>query len=115
MEDETMDGAPGLPSVGAYREWSETFWREFHRLREELRFGQVTLIDPYGATAPAEFFAVVTEVFFQRPRELAALHPQLYEQLRKYYRVDPARWEGFAEPDPRFSAPLVPSAAPEPR
>jgi Mlc titration factor MtfA (ptsG expression regulator) len=110
MEDETMDGAPGLPTPHAYREWSETFWREFHRLREELRFGQITLIDPYAATAPAEFFAVVTEIFFQRPRELAAAHAQLYEQLRKYYRVDPARWEGFPAPVAGFTP--VPSAAP---
>lgn len=92
MEDETMDGAPGLPSTNAYREWSQTFWQEFRRLRQELSFGVPTVIDPYGATAPAEFFAVVTEVFFQRPHELAASHAQLYAQLRKYYRLDPAQW-----------------------
>jgi Mlc titration factor MtfA (ptsG expression regulator) len=92
MEDETMDGAPGLPSSNAYREWSQTFWQEFRRLRQELSYGMPTVIDPYGATAPAEFFAVVTEVFFQRPHELAGAHPQLYAQLRKYYRLDPAQW-----------------------
>lgn len=92
MEDETMDGAPGLPSSNAYREWSQTFWQEFRRLRQELSYGMPTVIDPYGATAPAEFFAVVTEVFFQRPHELANAHPQLYGQLRKYYRLDPAQW-----------------------
>jgi Mlc titration factor MtfA (ptsG expression regulator) len=92
MEDETMDGAPGLASPDAYRQWSQTFWREFDRLREDLHNGLPTLIDPYAATAPAEFFAVVTEVFFQRPRELATMHASLYEQLRRYYRLDPAQW-----------------------
>ncbi|HEY5806390.1 MAG TPA: M90 family metallopeptidase [Povalibacter sp.] len=98
MEDETMDGAPGLPSRAAHREWSETFWREFHRLHDELRNGLPTLIDPYAATAPAEFFAVVTEVFFQRPHELAAAHAELYAQLRKYYRLDPTQWVPLPAP-----------------
>ena len=98
MEDETMDGAPGLPSSNAYREWSQTFWQEFRRLRQELSYGMPTVIDPYGATAPAEFFAVVTEVFFQRPHELANAHPQLYGQLLKYYRLDPAQWSPAPPP-----------------
>lgn len=98
MEDEIMDGAPGLASRDAYREWSETFWREFHRLHHELRNGLPTLIDPYAATAPAEFFAVVTEVFFQRPHELASAHADLYAQLRKYYRLDPTQWVPYQAP-----------------
>lgn len=92
MEDENMNGAPGLGSARAYREWSEVFWSEYHRLRAELGAGQVTFLDPYAASEPAEFFAVVTEVFFQQPRELELQHARLYEQLRRYYRVDPARW-----------------------
>jgi Mlc titration factor MtfA (ptsG expression regulator) len=92
MEDETMDGAPGLGSVRAYREWSKVFWEEYDRLRAALGAGQPTFLDPYAASAPAEFFAVVTEAFFERPRELESQHAGLYEQLRRYYRVDPARW-----------------------
>ena len=49
-----------------------------------------TLIDPYGATAPAEFFAVVTELFFERPAALKRAHPELYAQLAGFYRQDPA-------------------------
>jgi Mlc titration factor MtfA (ptsG expression regulator) len=93
MEDETMDGAPGLGSPEAFRQWSQVFWSEYDALRASLGAGLPTLIDPYGATAPAEFFAVVTEVFFGRSAELEAQHPRLYEQLRRYYRVDPARWQ----------------------
>jgi MtfA peptidase len=92
MEDETMDGAPGLGSPSAYQRWSEVFWSEFDRLRADLRAGLPTFLDPYAATEPAEFFAVVTEAFFQQPRELESQHAGLYDQLRRYYRVDPARW-----------------------
>jgi hypothetical protein len=93
MEDETMDGAPGLGSPSAYREWSSVFWSEYDRLRAALGAGQPTFLDPYAASEPAEFFAVVTEAFFEKPRELQTQHAGLYEQLRRYYRVDPARWE----------------------
>ena len=93
MEDETMDGAPGLASPAAFQEWSTIFWEEYDRLRANLQVGIPSLIDPYGATAPAEFFAVVTETFFGQSHELELQHPLLYAQLRKYYRLDPARWE----------------------
>lgn len=92
MEDESMDGAPSLGSAAAREEWSDTFWDEFDRLRHHIDTGQPTLLDPYAATAPAEFFAVVTEVFFNQPVALAAQHPGLYTQLAKYYRHDPANW-----------------------
>jgi Mlc titration factor MtfA (ptsG expression regulator) len=50
------------------------------------------VLDPYGAEDPAEFFAVATETFFERAVELAQRHPRLYEQLRRFYRQDPAVW-----------------------
>lgn len=92
MEDETMDGAPGLGSAEAYEQWSTVFWDEYERLIEELEAGVASLLDPYAATEPAEFFAVATETFFHQPVELRERHAQLYEQLRKYYRLDPASW-----------------------
>jgi len=46
-------------------------------------------LDPYGATNLAEFFAVATEAFFERPRELHAEDPEWYQQLRAFYRQDP--------------------------
>lgn len=92
MEDETMNGAPGLGSVRAYEEWSQVFWAEYDQLRTDILAGKTTSLDPYAATEPAEFFAVATEAFFQQPHELELQHAGLYGQLRKYYRVDPARW-----------------------
>jgi Mlc titration factor MtfA (ptsG expression regulator) len=50
------------------------------------------LIDPYGASDPAEFFAVLSELFFERPAALAAQHPALYAELSAYYRCDPRAW-----------------------
>ncbi|MBQ1762286.1 MAG: zinc-dependent peptidase, partial [Aquincola sp.] len=64
----------------------------FSQLRQRLAEGEATLFDPYGATDPAEFFAVATEVFFEQARRLAAEHPALYQELRGYYQVDPAGW-----------------------
>ncbi|HEX7689511.1 MAG TPA: zinc-dependent peptidase, partial [Burkholderiaceae bacterium] len=54
--------------------------------------GPPELISDYGATDPAEFFAVVTEVFYEQPAALAVRHPALFEVLRGYYRVDPREW-----------------------
>jgi len=51
-----------------------------------------SLLDYYGATSPAEFFAVATETFFEKPVKMQQLHPLLYAELSKFYRVDPRRW-----------------------
>ncbi len=86
------NGAPALPTAEAYRRWSTVMQNEFDALRWRLARGEPGLIDAYGATDPAEFFAVVSELFFERPLELAAGHPALYAELRGYYRLDPAGW-----------------------
>lgn len=86
------NGAPALPTTEAYRRWSTVMQNEFDALRGRLARGEPSLIDAYGATDPAEFFAVISELFFERPIELAAGHPALYGELRGYYRLDPAGW-----------------------
>jgi len=50
-------------------------------------------MDVYGATNPAEFFAVATETFFEKPGQLKRKHPDLYEELYSFYRVNPIDWE----------------------
>ena len=50
-------------------------------------------MDAYGATNPAEFFAVATETFFEKPAQLRKEHPELYEELYGFYRVNPVEWE----------------------
>ena len=87
------DGAPALPERGMYGPWATVLGREFADLAADLQRGRSTTIDAYGATNPAEFFAVVTEAFFERPRRLRADHPELYAQLAAFYRQDPAGWD----------------------
>ena len=78
----------------AYRQWAEVFERNYEEFVEDLesRRGPEPLIDPYGATNPAEFFAVSSETFFEEAEDLKKEHPDLYEQLSNFYHVDPASW-----------------------
>ncbi|HUP30049.1 MAG TPA: M90 family metallopeptidase [Usitatibacter sp.] len=86
------NGAPFLPKRERYQRWSRVLGEEFARLRWESASGLPSLFNAYGATDPAEFFAVVSEVFFEQPQRVAAEHPALYAELRAFYRVDPAAW-----------------------
>lgn len=88
--DGVMNGAPLLEPGSLYRDWARVLGAEYHRLRQEVEAGAPSLIRAYGATRPAEFFAVVTELFFEKPVELRREHPELYAEFRQYYRQDPA-------------------------
>ena len=61
-------------------------------MQESVWNGQGSLLDEYGATNPAEFFAVATETFFERPQEMQERHQELYQELANYYQVDPVQW-----------------------
>ena len=50
------------------------------------------MFNKYGATNPAEFFAVVTESFYEKPKQFKKKHPELYEELQSYYKVNPIEW-----------------------
>ena len=91
-EDGATDGAPGLPSREAYRSWARVFRENYEDFLEKVDAGKRTLIDEYGATNPAEFFAVATETFFEKPRQMFRLRPELYDELKDYYGVDPQSW-----------------------
>jgi Mlc titration factor MtfA (ptsG expression regulator) len=88
------NGAPLLPSRERYQRWSQVLAREYARLSEEATWQLPSLFNYYGATAPAEFFAVVSEVFFEQPQRMALEYPELYRELRDLYRVDPRLWTG---------------------
>lgn len=91
-EDGATDGAPGLPSRQAYQSWARVFQSNYADFLEKLQSGRKTLLDAYGATHPAEFFAVATETFFEKPRQLAGKRPDLYQEMMTYYGVDPREW-----------------------
>ena len=93
--DQATGAANGAPYVGRgaiQRDWARVMNLEFNALVGRLASEEPSLIDPYGATSPAEFFAVTTELFFERPGALAAERPALYEQLKRCYRLDPSAW-----------------------
>ena len=92
QEDGVSDGAPILEQRSHYVAWARVLGAEFEDLRLRLDRGRSTDIDPYAATDPAEFFAVVTEAFFEKPKSLRRKHPELYEELSAYYTQDPAGW-----------------------
>ena len=92
QESGGANGAPPLADRRDYRRWSQVFNFEYAALQTCVERGEESLLDPYGATSPAEFFAVATEVFFERPRDLERQHSALYEELAVFYRVNPAGW-----------------------
>jgi Mlc titration factor MtfA (ptsG expression regulator) len=96
FENQHSDGTPALETRGDYLAWARVMSDEFEALRDATDSGEPTLLDGYGATDPAEFFAVVTEAFFERPRALRKLHPALFAQLQRFYRQDPTTYS--AEP-----------------
>jgi MtfA peptidase len=94
-EDGVADGAPLLggptfsQTLQRYRTWARVLSGEFQELRRAAEDGRETVLDTYGAQNPAEFFAVATECFFERPGRLQERHPALYAQLKEFYRQDP--------------------------
>ncbi len=91
-ENYAEDGAPALATRDQRLSWQEVMRGEFASLRAADETGIPTLLDTYGATNPAEFFAVSTEAFFERPRALRARHPKLYAELRNYFHQDPIEY-----------------------
>ncbi len=92
QEDGSSDGAPILAGRSSYTAWARVLSREYERLRKRVDKGKNSVIDAYGASHPAEFFAVASEAFFEKPRQLCSKHPELYDELRKFYQVDPREW-----------------------
>ena len=89
--DGGFNGTPPLTGREEYARWAKVCEREFLDLRARSAKGERTFLDPYGATNEAEFFAVATEYFFDRPTEMDRHHAELYNVLRDFYRQDPAR------------------------
>lgn len=90
MLDGVVNGTPPLSTREQSQRWGEVMTREYENLVRASAHGRATLLDQYGTTNEAEFFAVTTECFFDKPTQLARRHPQLYDLLREYYRQDPA-------------------------
>jgi len=90
--DGQTDGAPPLTDYAFEKKWYRVTEAEYRRLIGFARRGEATLLDHYGATSQAEFFAVATECFFTRPHQLGAEHSELFAVLVRLFGQDPRKW-----------------------
>lgn len=90
MENGGVDGLPRLPAHMSRQAWAAAFGAAYEAFCAEVDRGADTVIDPYGAEHPAEFFAVVSEIFFEHPCALRMHYPEVYAQLMQFYGMDPA-------------------------
>jgi Mlc titration factor MtfA (ptsG expression regulator) len=93
LQDGAADGRPPLEQRVSQQRWYEVLKAAYDALRASDAAGRATVLDGYGATNPAEFFAVATEAFFGRPTDLLRVRPELYRTLADYYLQDPAARE----------------------
>lgn len=92
LNSRVADGIPPMETNEQAQKWIERFQRSFKQQVYNCQHRQHPLVDCYGATNEAEFFAVLSEAFFQNPRRIATYDPDLFDSLRTYYRQDPLRW-----------------------
>ena len=90
MRDGLADGVPALPDRAAHNEWVAVMGQEYDNFCERVDADEHTLLDPYAAEAPEEFFAVASEAFFVAPHDFQAEHPALYTLLSGFFQQDPA-------------------------
>lgn len=90
MRDGAADGVPPLSDRLSRKAWLETLTSEFEAFCESVDAEAPTVLDPYGASGPDEFFAVASESFFVSPQATRAEHPHLYRLLGGFYKQDPA-------------------------
>jgi len=95
-EDGSVNGVPLLEAPSSTRAWARVLQQRFDELRRATEDGLPDLLNAYGATNRAEFFAVATEAFFEKPGDMRQRYPDLYEELSRFYRQDPAAEEPTA-------------------
>ena len=95
MRNGWADGMPPLHEGMSTQVWSKVFGSAFEDFRRRVENSErddvATVLDPYAAEAPAEFFAVMSEAFFETPSLLMSEYPEVFEQLQRFYRQDPLR------------------------
>lgn len=100
FEDGAIDGTPPLRDPSDYPRWQKVMTDAFERLGRDADRGRETVLDPYGAESPEEFFAVASESFFDAPGWLYRYERDLYEVLQRYYGQDPRHWVPGQPPEP---------------
>ena len=92
QEDGAADGVPTLDRRSSYIAWARVLGAEYEALQKKKKKRRRSVMNKYGATNPAEFFAVATETFFEKAKQMKKRHPELYDELREYYKLDPVEW-----------------------
>jgi Mlc titration factor MtfA (ptsG expression regulator) len=92
QEDGESDGTPILERRSQYLSWGRVLSNEFTLLQKKSLKHVNTVMNRYGATDPSEFFAVATETFFEKSQQMKLAHPELYDELKSYFKVDPLTW-----------------------
>ena len=104
QETGSANGAPVLARREYYARWAQVLGAEYQQLQaragrpdrrgyeDEDSQDDDSLFSDYGATDPSEFFAVISEVFFEQPKRMADEHPALYQELARFYRLEPLNW-----------------------
>lgn len=90
MLDGAANGLPPLHRDMSVKAWAETFSQAYLDFQKSIERGEQSVIDPYGAEDPGEFFAVISELFFESPLLTKQHYPAVYQQLSAFYRQDPA-------------------------
>jgi Mlc titration factor MtfA (ptsG expression regulator) len=93
QEDGAGDGVPLEYLHSPYLAWAKLLMKEHERLKQKAYRGKRSVMSSYGATDLAEFFAVASEAFFEKPHQLNKRHPELYAELMDFYQVDPLEWK----------------------
>jgi Mlc titration factor MtfA (ptsG expression regulator) len=85
------DSSPVVRNYSTFIAWARILEKDYDKLRHDIHWNRDTFLDEYGAVNPAEFFAVATECFFEKAKDLQELHPDLYNELKNFYQQDPAQ------------------------
>lgn len=99
-----VNGLPPLPPSLKVQDWSRAFNTAYEQLCRDVDRGRPTALDPYAAESPGEFFAVISEAFFETPQVIAETWPAVYEQLSAFYRQDPLARLPFSARPPAATA-----------
>lgn len=111
MLNGAVNGLPPLHRGMSQPDWSQALSAAYSHLCQRVEQGEPTALDPYAADSPAEFFAVVSEVFFETPAVLVHAYPDVYQQLRAFYRQDPLARQAASGVLPAI--PVPPDRAPQ--
>ncbi|MEJ2310078.1 MAG: zinc-dependent peptidase [Gammaproteobacteria bacterium] len=89
MLNGAANGFPPLHREMSRATWTRVFSEAFDDFQDRLFDGDTGGIDPYAGHSPAEFLAVLSEVFFERPELVRDLYPEVYGQMVQFFRQDP--------------------------